>query len=101
MFIFVQSKVNLLGNMDIYSLTTQHLLETISRHCPEALSSYLHCINRVNQEGNVFFSREMIEQDMSENFTVFKNNIKKLARENLLEWHFFNGGISIKLVDIT
>lgn len=37
---------------------------------------------------------------MSEEFRPFRSNIKKLARENLLEWHPFDGGIAVTLVDI-
>jgi hypothetical protein len=83
--------------MDIYNITSQEILDRISRHCPEALSTYLHCVNRVDAEGVFHFSREMIEVDMSETFTKFRNNIKSLARENLLEWHPTNHGISITL----
>ena len=83
--------------MDIYAITSQEILERISRHCPEALSTYLQCINRVDNEGLVFFSRDTVEIDMSENWHPFKNNIKKLARENLLQWLPFNDGISVTL----
>ena len=83
--------------MDIYSVTTQEILERISRHCPEALSAYLQCLNRANNEGTIFFSRELIEVGMSEEWREFRSNIKKLARENLLEWHPFDGGLSVTL----
>jgi hypothetical protein len=86
--------------MDIYAVTSQEILERISRHCPEALSTYLQCINRADKNGTFFFSRSMIEVDLSEDFRPFRQNIKKLARENLLEWHPFSDGISITLVDI-
>lgn len=83
--------------MDLYCITTQEILERISRHCPEALLAYLHCINRADVEGKVFFTRNMIEVEMSEKWTKFRNQIKKLALENLLEWHPFNGGLAITL----
>lgn len=86
--------------MDIYNITSQETLERISRHCPEALSTYLQCINRANKDGSIFFSRDLIDIEMSESWCSFRNNIKKLARENLLEWHPFDGGISITLADI-
>lgn len=84
--------------MDPY-IASQEVLERISRHCPEALSVYLHCINRVDANNRVFFSRSMIDQDMSETFTKFRNKIKKLAVEDVLEWHPFNNGLMITLVD--
>jgi len=86
--------------MDFYSITTQEILDRISRHCPDALSAYLQCINRANDEGSIFFSRELVEVNMSEDWHPFKNKIKKLARENLLEWHPFDSGISVKLAEL-
>jgi hypothetical protein len=83
--------------MDIHAITTQEILERISRHCPEALSAYLQCINRADSEGSIFFSRQQVEVDMSEDFRIFRNNIKKLARENLLTWVPLDDGISVVL----
>ncbi len=34
---------------------------------------------------------------MSEGWAKFRNQIKKLALENLLEWHPLDGGISVIL----
>ncbi len=85
--------------MNIYALITQEVLERISRHCPDALSAYLQCINRSDEKRSVFFSRDMVEVDMSEEWRSFRTKIKKLARENLLEWHPFNDGIAVTLAD--
>lgn len=85
--------------MDIFAVTSQEILERISRHCPEALSAYIQCINRANEKGTVFFHKDLVEINMSEEWRPFKSNIKKLARENLLEWHPFNDGISVTLAD--
>lgn len=86
--------------MDIYADDTQEVLDLISRHCPESLSVYLQIINRADDQGSVFFSKEFVNDDLSENWRKFKNNIKKLARENLLEWHPIDDGISVTLADI-
>jgi len=86
--------------MDIYAIVTQEILERLSRHCPEALSTYFQCINRAGKDGKVFFSKALVDVDMSENWRTFRNNIKKLARENLLEWHPFNGGIQVTLAEV-
>lgn len=88
-----------MGIMDIYSITTQEVLDRISRHCPEALSAYLQCLNR-EKDGDIYFSKTLVEVDMSENFRSFRNNIKKLARENLLQWHPFDDGISITMAEL-
>lgn len=85
--------------MDLLNVTTQEILERISRHCPDALCAYLQCINR-SSNGQVYFDRELVEIDMSETWAKFKNRIKKLALENLLEWHPFNDGIAVTLADI-
>lgn len=81
-------------------ITSQEILERISRHCPSALSAYLNCINRANPEGKFFFSRNLIEEEMSESFTKFKNNLKALAKENLLEWHTKGDGLMVILADL-
>jgi len=83
--------------MDLYTITTQQILERIARHCPNSLPIYLHCINRADEKGYIFFDRKMVEIDMSEGWTKFKNHVKKLALEDLLEWHPFNGGIAVTL----
>ncbi len=84
----------------MYHITSQEVLERISRHCPESLCAYLQCINRADDSGHVVFSRKMIEEDLSEGFTKFQNAIKKLALENLLEWRSFKGGIAVTLAAI-
>ena len=47
--------------MDIYTVTTKEILERISRHCPEALSVYLQCINRCDRNGCIHFTKDMVE----------------------------------------
>ena len=83
--------------MDFYSVTTQEVLDRISRHCPESLSAYLQCLNRANEKGVIFFTRVLVDQEMCEGWVKFKNNIKKLALENLLEWHYLDGTICVTL----
>lgn len=85
--------------MDLHSMNNQQILETISRHCPEAMTTYLHCFNRADRSGSCFFSRDRIEINMSESWRKFLSNIKKLACEGLLEWHPFNDGISVTIAE--
>lgn len=89
--------VKLTIDMDIYAITHQEVLERISRHCPEALWTYLQCVNRCDAHGYIFFPKKMVEVDMSADWRPFRNNIKKLARENLLEWSPLNEGISVQM----
>lgn len=86
--------------MDLYAITSQEILERISLHCPGALCTYLQCLNRANNDGKVFFSKDLVEVQMSYGWTKFRNSIKKLALENLLEWHPFNKGIAVTLAAI-
>jgi hypothetical protein len=86
--------------MDLYNITSQEVLERISRHCPDSLGAYLHCLNRADKLGNIFFSKMMVETDMSESWTKFRNRIKKLGREDLLKWCRFNNGISVTLANL-
>lgn len=86
--------------MDIHHVNTQEILDKISRHCPRALSTYIHCLNRKSKNNTVYFSREMIENEMSETWAIFKNNIKKLAIEGLLEWHLIDDGIAVHLSEM-
>lgn len=85
---------------DFYKITHQEVLERISRHCPEALWTYFQCTNRCDKEGYVFFTKTMVEIDMSSEWRPFRNNIKKLARENLLAWCPVDEGISVQLADL-
>jgi hypothetical protein len=86
--------------MDIQNISTQEALERISRHCPQALSVYFQCINRSDSNGIVYFSKQMVDIEMSENWSKFRNQIKKLALENLIQWHPFSNGISVTLVPL-
>ena len=86
--------------MDNFAFTTQQVLDSISRHCPEAMSLYLQCINRADEEGHIHFTKPLVEIDMSEDWNKFKKNVKKLALENLLEWSPLDGGISVTLMEL-
>lgn len=86
--------------MSIYATTMQEVLESISRHCPESMSAYFQCHNRKNELGEIHFTRELVEVEMSEDFRQFRNRIKTLARENLLEWHPTDDGIHVTLAHV-
>jgi len=85
--------------MDIHAITSQEVLERISRHCPSALSTYLTVLHHVDQFGKAKFTRKQIEYDLSETWTKFKNNLKKLALENLIEWHPVEHGLVVIMAD--
>lgn len=86
--------------MDLYTITSQEILDRISRHCPEALCTYLQCINRADEDGQIYITRQLVEVDMSDRWAKFRNHIKKLALENLLEWHPLDKGISVTLAAV-
>lgn len=86
--------------MDLFAVTSQEILERVSKHCPDALGTYLQCLNRCDQEGSCFFSKSLVTIDMSESWAKFRNHVKALAREHLLEWHPLDNGISVTLAVI-
>lgn len=86
--------------MDIYAITSQEVLERISRHCPEAFSTYLQCLNRADENDCILFTRQMVEVEMSEEWRSFKKHIRTLAREGLIEWHPFNTDIAVTVADM-
>lgn len=85
---------------DLNTPEAREILERISLHCPEALHVYLHCVNRVSKAGPLYFSKKTIQEDMSYSWTKFVGATKKLAQENILEWHFFDQGICITLAPL-
>lgn len=83
--------------MDLSAITTHQTLDKISKHCPRAITTYLTIIGEVDENNQAFFSRRQVVFDMNESWTIFKNNVRALASENLLEWHEIDDGISITL----
>jgi len=86
--------------MDFCAIASQQALDTISRHCPQALSTYLMLLPRANSDGEVFLSKIEIDKDLSEEWHKFRRSIKSLAREGYLEWHEINNGIKIILAKL-
>jgi len=86
--------------MSLFAITSQEILDRISRHCPEALSVYLNCINRSDADEQVFLSRDIVRDDLQMGWAKFKNHLRKLALENLLEWHYDRDGILITLAEL-
>lgn len=84
------------------AIPSQDVLERISRHCPEALSNYLACMNRAMNTGNneIYFDKETVDVEMSDEWHIFKRNIKKLAREHVLTWAPFDKGIAVELIEV-
>lgn len=83
--------------MDLHTITTLHTLDRIARNCPRALSTFVHLICRINNEGKAVLQKQQIVNDLSESYTKFVNDIRALARENLLEWHQMGNTISVTL----
>lgn len=73
--------------MDIYTITTHQTLDRIARNCPRALSAFIHLLSRADNEGKITLQKQQITNDLSESFAKFRNDIRSLAREELLEWH--------------
>lgn len=63
------------------------ILDQIGRHCPRAMGTYALCLARTQEFNKLVLSKKQIRDDLSESYTKFKNDLKALAREGLLEWH--------------
>ncbi len=83
--------------MDNYIYTNQAVLEKLSRHCPRAISTYMTCLHKQDDDGVVFLHKNEITNEMYESYTVFKNNLKSLAREDVLKWNETRDGIYINI----
>lgn len=76
----------------------QEILERISRHCPEALTIYIQCLNRA-KNNEVELTHEIIDCQMSETACFVKNCLKKLAKENVLNWIYEKGIFYVSLAN--
>lgn len=63
------------------------VIDQIGRHCPRAISTFAICMGRIDGESKAILHRREITEDLSESFCKFRNDLKALAREGLLEWH--------------
>lgn len=73
--------------MDLAAITTYQTLGRIARTCPRSLTTYIHLLCRADQEDKVVLEKKQITDDLSESFAKFRNDLRALAREDLLEWH--------------
>lgn len=75
------------------------ILDQIGRHCPRSMSLYALCLGRMDDEGNVMFSKKEIRDDLSDSYCKFRNDLKALAREGLLEWHEMGDNLHVTIGD--
>lgn len=83
--------------MDLYTITTHQTLDRIARNCPRALCAFIHLMTRADNEGNVSLQKQQITDDLSESFAKFRNDLRALAREELLEWHQMGNHLHVTL----
>jgi len=76
------------------------IIDQIGRHCPRAISCYVICLGRADADHNVVFRREEITTGLSESYCKFKNDLRALAREGLLEWHEMGYYLHVTLAEI-
>lgn len=88
-----------LAEMIMYVYLSLEILDQIARHCPRALSTFVLCLGRANEVNHCVFSKEDIQLEMHESYTVFKNNLKSLSREGVLEWHNIDGKVHVTLAN--
>lgn len=73
--------------MNSYELTNQDVLCKIRNHCPEALATYLRCIDEADSDGFIRFSRTYIQNETNDDLNTFRKHIRSLSRHRLLEWN--------------
>jgi hypothetical protein len=83
--------------LDFYTITSHQTLDRIARNCPRALSAFIHLMSRADNEGNILLQKSQITDDLSESFVKFKNDLRALARESLLEWHQMGDHLHVTL----
>lgn len=81
----------------IFQILTPETIDIISRHCPRALTTFVACLNRLHEDGSCAFSKEDVTIGRSESYAIFRNNLKALAREGLLEWGELEGKIHVRV----
>jgi len=86
--------------MSMYPVVQLDTLELMSRHCPKSISAYAICLGHADDEGNCQFTRDQIVHDLSESYARFRNHLKALAREGILEWHEMGDTLVITLAGI-
>lgn len=99
-FFFVQENASKQGDLlDQFDhvITTSKTLYSIAKNCPRSLSTFIHIKSRVDNRGKVTFQKKEIMNDLSESFAKFRNDIRALAREDLLEWHQMGDYLHITL----
>lgn len=83
--------------LDLYTITTHQTLDRIARNCPRALCTFIHVLTRADQEGIAVLEKKQIVEDLSESFAKFRNDLRSLAREDLLEWRQIGSYLHITL----
>ena len=63
------------------------ILDQIARHCPRAMGTYALCLSQMNENNTFVLTRNQIINDLSESYTKFKNDLRSLSKEGVLEWH--------------
>jgi len=76
------------------------IIDQIGRHCPRAINTYILCLGHMDEKRSLILSKEEVTKDLSESFCKFKNDLRALAREGILEWHEMNSNLHI-IVGIT
>lgn len=69
-----------------------------AKNCPSAVYTYINLWRDQDSDHRIFRTRHQIRDEHSESWTCFLNNIRKLAREDLLEWTFSKDEDSVIII---
>ncbi len=67
----------------------------VAKNCPSAVYTYLNLWKSQDSSHRLFITRNQIRDEESESWTCFVNNLRKLSKQDLLEWKFSKDGESV------
>ncbi len=69
----------------------------IAENCPRSFAAYLMCYQNADHDLYANLTKQIVEKEKSMSWTKFRNDVKALARQGLLEWHENKGAIEVTL----
>ena len=77
-----------MDHMHFFACPPLEYLLFAAKHCPSAVYTYINLWRTQDSEHRIFCTRNLIRDEESESWTCFVNNLRKLAKQDLLEWKF-------------
>ena len=85
--------------MDKIEAVDFETLDRISRHCPQALTTYLSCVLHSRGEQQTTIDRQYVEDIFLISWTKFKNHLRALTAEMVIHHHVLGDSALVHIVD--